>query len=669
MAEAVGLMRVATPGEVDRLEREKAAISDKALGAEAFRSSLANHIHAAFERARNHQESEGIKEQLLSALRTYRGEYSPEKLREISAFAGSRVYARLTAVKCRGAAAILRDIYLTSERPWFLGPTPEPVVPGQTAASVMQLVQAEVETLRSAGQQVDPQAVEDRVTTLMDAAKKAERRKAELEADKATLKLEDRLREGGFYKALSEVLVDLPIFLFACMKGPVVRKVSTFKWLPDGNKEMVDEPRMFWERVSPFDLYFSPGASEVSRATILERVRLTRDELFDLIGLPGYDEDAIRRVLGDMSTGGAGGLMTWMTYFESERATLERRENPLFDSEMLYIDALEYSGTVRGQWLLDWGVPEREVPDPDREYFATCWMINNDIIKAQVSPNPSQRPNYYITSFEKVPGSLYGHGLPNILNDIQEVANATLRALVNNLAIASGPQVIVDDERIAVGADSDSLYPWKRWHVVSDPLSQGSKPVDFFQPVDNSQSLLGVYKEFTNMADEISAIPRFLTGSQRTGGAAATASGLAMLMGNASKVMQNVAANVDEDIIEPAVQALYDMVMLTDPGELRGDENVIVRGVTNAIQREQDRMRQLEFLQMTANPIDMQIIGPRGRASVLRAVAENLGLEYESIVAEDEEMLKMLEQQNQQQQPAGPSQPKPQTQTPLVGAP
>ncbi len=284
-------------------------------------------------------------------------------------------------------------------------------------------------------------------------------------------------------------------------------------------------------------------------------------------------------------------------------------------------------------------------------------LIANEVIKATIEPNPRQRPNYYVTSFEKIPGSIYGNGLPEILSDIQDVVNATLRALVNNLGIASGPQVVVDHQRIAPGADGDSLYPWKRWRVVADPLTPSSqKPVDFFQPQSNSQELLGVYKEFTNMADEVSAIPRYLTGSQRTGGAAATASGLAMLMNNSSKVMQSVAGNIDEDVFKPVLEQLYDLVMLTDPGKLRGDENIVVKGVANSIQKEQDRVRQLEFLNMTANPLDAQIIGPKGRATVLRAVAENLGLEYEDVVGDDEQMAQLLQQQ---QMPGGPMAPDP----------
>lgn len=70
-------------------------------------------------------------------------------------------------------------------------------------------------------------------------------------------------------------------------------------------------------------------------------------------------------------------------------------------------------------------------------------------------------------------------------------------------------------------------------------------------------------------------------------------------------------------------------------------------------------MRQLEFLQLTANPIDMSIIGPEGRANVLRSVASNLGLEHERTVPDDEDMMArmMMAQQQQQAVPGQPGQP------------
>jgi hypothetical protein len=254
------------------------------------------------------------------------------------------------------------------------------------------------------------------------------------------------------------------------------------------------------------------------------------------------------------------------------------------------ITCLEYHGNVQGKHLLEAGMTKKQIPDKDRDYMVQAWLIGRYIIKVQLSPRPRKRHPYFITSFEKVPGTPVGNGLPDILSDVQDVANATLRSLVNNISIASGPQVVVRDDRVSADEDGDEIYPWKRWHMTADPMGSSSgseKPVDFFQPNSNAQELLQVYQQFLQMADDLSAIPRYMNGGGPGGGAGRTASGLAMLMGNASKILQTVAANIDRDVTTPALQGLYDLVMLTDQsGLLTGEETVRVLGVTVAIQRE-----------------------------------------------------------------------------------
>lgn len=630
-----GILRVVSPAATQAAERKAQEESNAATSDEMVLSEIAGHIRRRFDVAWRHRQSQNIDRRLIESLRTYRGEYTPQKLAEIKQFSGSEVYARLTSQKCRGATALLKDIYMSGERSWAIAPTPNPEVPGDIADSLEQLVQMEVMTAQQGGEQISAQQIDERKRQLQEEAKKVEKKRAVEAAFKAQSTMDDYLHEGGFYRALGEILTDLPIFPYAVLKGPVVRNSTELNWRKDGGLEVVEEPKMFWERVSPFDFFWAPNATKIENAYIIERVRLTRAELYDMIGQPGYDEDGIRDILARSGNGGVGLGHQWRQYFETERAQLEDREQFALDDDT--ITALEYHGTVRGQWLLDWGMPKRTIKDKDREYFVTAWLVDNRVIKVHVNPAPRQRPMYYVTSFEKVPGSLIGNGLPTMLEDVQDVANATLRALVNNLSIASGPQVVINQERSAPGSDTTSLYPWKRWYVNSDPFQNAvEKPIDFYQPESRSAELLNVFKEFSNMADEISALPRYLTGSQRTGGAAATSSGLSQLMGNASKVLMSVASNIDSDLIKPALSDFYDMLMLTQPDVLRGDEDVIVRGVTAAMQREQDRVRQLEFLQVTANPIDMQILGPPGRTAILRSLAKNLGLDHEQIIPEQQ---------------------------------
>lgn len=651
-----GLLRVVSPAELDAQDQARADANATPDNPE-LDTGLSGYIRTQWNTFKMHRDraTGGWSNRLLDALRVFNGTYDPVQLADIQKFGGSMVYARIIAMKCRGASALLRDVYLSGERPWALRAADDPDLPPEVVQSVSKLVSVESQTLAGAGQPPDPAAMRDRAMQLMEAARTAAKKRARKQADIAEDKIDEILNEGGFYKALAEFIIDLPLFPFAAIKGPVVRIVPTIDWSQAGNgtATVVNKPRLFWTRTSPFDLWWTPGASDIEDAAVIERTRVSRADLNDLLDLPGYNVEALREIL-DLY--GRGGLNDNWDMTDAERANQENRENPQYNQSGL-ISCLEFHGNVQGRILLENGFTAEQVPDELRDYFVQAWMIDRWIIKAQLSPSPRKRHPYYITSFEKVPGTPVGNGLPDILHDIQEVANAALRSLVNNLSISSGPQVVVNDDRLTSDEDGEELYPWKRWHVTTDPMgsSSAAKPIDFFQPQSNAQELLGVYEKFSQIADEISAIPRFVNGNSAGGGAGRTASGLAMLMGNASKILQTVAANIDRDVLDPALSGLFDMIMLTDEsGMLTGEEQIRVMGVNVTIQRETQRSRQLEFLQTTANPIDSQIVGVKGRGVLLRAISQTLGLPGEEIVPSDAELEALTKQaQAAQMQQAG----------------
>lgn len=644
------LLRVVSPGQLDRdiAERDKIAaqIEDQrkqAIDAEEL-TGLASHIRGLFEQFSRHRNNAtaGWSTRLVQSLRAFNGEYDPTKLADIRRFGGSEVYARITAMKCRGASSLLRDVYLSADRPWGLEPPDDPKIPEDILKTITSLVNGEVQSMSMMGEQVGVDKIRDRTAQLVEGARQAAKKRAAMQAKVAEEKIDEMLKNGGFYKALSEFITDLPLFPFAVMKGPVVRVLPEVTW--ESNQAVIKNvPKLTWTRVSPFDVWWTPGVSDIEDASILERIRFTRADLNDLLDLPGYNEDGIRAVLEEY---GSGGLTDFIDTTDSERADQESRENPQMNQSGL-ITGLEFTGNIQGQMLLDEGMPKNKIPDPLRDYFVQAWLVGRHIIKVQLAPSPRKRHPYYITSFEKVPGTPVGNGLPDILSDVQESGNATLRALVNNMSIASGPQVVVNMDRIDAADNAQELFPWKRWMVNADPMgNHGSeKPIDFFQPDSNAQELLGVYQKFVDMADELSAIPKYLQGSGAGGGAGRTASGLAMLMGNASKILQTVAANIDNDVLDPLLDGLYDIIMLTDTsGLLTGSEQVRVLGATVAAQRETLRARQLEFLQLTNNPTDIQIMGPKGRAEVLRSVSRDIGIDGAKIVPSADDM----EQQQKQ---------------------
>jgi hypothetical protein len=648
MAENQGLLRIVTPDELATKERQEIETAQK-LRADEQRArteytDLRRYIDQQWAISRDHRNSRGINDRIMASLRTFNGQYDPRQLGEIRKFGGSEVYARIVGTKARGATALLRDVYFGAERPWNLDPTPSPTTPEDIMSAIPKLVQMEAQTLAQAGQPVTPEMMMERQKQLVKAAEDATRRKAEDEAKRAESALDDFLTEGGFYTAFSQFLVDLPLFPFAVIKGPSVRMVEDVVW-EDGKAIIKKRPRLVWSRVSPFDFYWTPGVADITEGSVFERLRWTRKNLNDLIGLPGWDQNSVRACLTEYDMGVRG----WLDTFDSERAIEEDREDPNFNRSGM-IDALEFHGNVQGKLLLDWGMDKEQIQDPDLDYHVQAWVCGQFVLKVQITPSPRKRHPYFITSFEKVPGTPMGNSLCDILSDIQDVANASLRNLVNNMSLASGPQVVIMDNRFAVVEDTDELYPWKRWHMADEPGQGALPPVSFYQPQSNAAELLGVYEKMTQIADELSAIPRYVTGSGASGGAGRTASGLSMLMNNATKVLQQVAHNIDMDIMHSMLQSLYDLLMLTRPGLLHGDEQIVVRGVSTVMAREAERARQLEFLQLTSNPMDMQIMGMEGRAEVLRAIADDLGMNVDRVVPTQEMMAERQKQTLQAQQ-------------------
>jgi len=639
---------------------------------------LEGYIRTQFDMMVRHRNTvAGWSDRMLAALRTFQGQYDPTKLSEIRRFGGSEVYARLTAAKCRGASSLLRDVYLGAERPWGLNPPADPAIPDAVMSSIENLVQQEVNNAMlgapavppvvdpASGAQMTPgtpaipgkmpptDQIQERIFQLMQSARDAAKEHAKEQTEISEEKLDEILTQGNFYTAFAEFLTDMPIFPFGCIKGPTVRMVLDVQWQDTqdtgtgsagGRRQAIQvrRPRLWWDHVSPFDLWWTPGVADIEDAQIIHRLRVTRTDLNDLIGLPGYDSNAIRAVLDHY--GRQGFIENWDST-DATRAVLESRESPIYNMSGL-ITTLEFHGNVQGRMLLEYGFTSREIPDPLRDYAIQAWLIGNYLIKVQLSPSPRRRHPFYITSFEKIPSTPVGNGIPDIISDLQEVANASLRSIVNNMSIASGPQVVINEDRLAGDANSDDLYPWKRWRTTNPAVSGSTEPaVNFFQPQSNAQEHLVVFNAFYGLADDMSAIPKYLSGNSPGGGAGRTASGLAMLMGNASKILQTVCANIDRDVMQPLLRNLLDLVLMTDTsGLLSGEEEVMPKGVEVAIQRETLRQRQLEFLQLTQNPIDLQIIGPKGRANVLRAVSTGIGLDGEQIVPSKEEIDQQQEQ-------------------------
>lgn len=640
MVSALGLIRVVPNSELVKQERETARQAAYEANLKPMLQGLAKHVMECWETARDAKNT--VSPRLLRAQRARMGEYEPAKLAKIREYGGSEEYARVTANKCRIVEAWLRDVFLgQTEKPWTLNPTPKPDFPPDTEQQVRTQVSMEVAAIYAqTGQLPSPEMVRAELAAQLEAFEERLRDEARKSTARMERVMDDQLIQGGFHQSLADFIADFVTYPSAIFKGPVLRRKKTLTWknAQGGavSPEVTDEVSPEFERVDPFRVYPSPGSSTPQDGFFIEHQTFAYQDLYELIGAPGFNEEAIRAVLSECK---GGGLQNWLGFVEDgEEESLDDVPREL-KRRVYNIDCLEFHGPVKGQDLLDWGIEPEEIDDPDATYESCVWLVGNWVIKAQLNYDPLGLRPYYKTSYEEIPGEFWGMSLPDILDDVQGVVNAAVRSLVNNMGMASGPQVAVNVDRLPADEEITSLTPWKIWQVTDSQYGSSAPAIDFFQPSTNVNELLSVIERFYQFADDFSLVPRYMAGSDKVAGAGRTASGLSMLMDAANKGLKGVVANIDLRIIKPLLEKLYahNMMYLPD-NTAKGDAQVVARGAVSLMQLETLQLRRNEFLQVTANPIDSQIVGLGGRAEILREVAKGLEMDVSKIIPPREQL-------------------------------
>jgi len=600
---------------------------------------LADHITGCWQAAQNSKIE--MEQRLLKCMRQRNGVYDPDDLAKIRKHGGSEIYMMLTNMKCRAAEAWIKDVMIPAgERPWSFEHTPIPDLPEEVSANIEKVVSLEAyRAVREIGPEaLSPQGISKIIKRLKDEKLKEEIELAKQTAANMERYVEDQLVEGKYYHALSEFITDLVTYPAAFMMGPVVKQRKSLVWTKNDFGQPVPSVGKKLKReyidVSPFDIYPSPGAKHVQDGYLIHRLKYRRSDLESLKGVPGFSSQTIDAVLLDY---GRGGLKDWL-WTDQQRAEGEATPQEYIDPEPIF-HVLLFWGQAQGDMLREWGMTEKQVPDLTKNYDISAMQIGRYLIMARLNESPLGMRPYYSACYENQNNSIWGKALPELMRDIQRLCNATARALVNNMGIASGPQVDVQTDRTEAGEDVEDIYPWKIWKTKSDKQGRNRQAVTFFQPDMNAEPLIKVYDYFFKQASEVTGIPAYIYGSENVGGAGKTASGLSMLMNAASKTMKGVVFHVDQGVIIPSVTYHWVHVMLYDENiDKTGDINVRARASDHLIMQEQLQMRRNEYLNNTNNPTDMAIIGLKGRAAMHREQVKSLKMAVDEVVPTKEMM-------------------------------
>lgn len=596
-----------------------------------FESELVRHIRHHWELNRNAKIR--IDDELLEDIRAKNGRYHPQKLTQIRNQGGSEIYMMITATKMRAAASWIKDIVMPEDdKAWGIEPTTIPDLPEWAEKAIQERMEA------MGGDEMQAETLRELLNVELNM-------QAQASSDAMENKIGDQLEESKYAQLMNSIIDDFTTFSACLIKGPSVKKVKTLKWNQGFGSitPIAGEERMpGFSRVSPFDAYPSPQAEEIDDGNFIEHLRYSRGELYNLIGTKDYRDDQIREVL----THYGEGLREWL-WQDTERNENERKHHWWRDGKNGLIDGLHYWGSVQGKTLQQWDI---DVEDPLGEYQIEAILIGRYIIRVVINNDPLGRRPYHKACYDPVPGSFWGNSIRYLMNDIQEFCNATARALVNNMAMASGPMMEVNYERLSPLEDELEIYPWKVWQTRGAEVGAGNT-VQFFQPESNANELMAVYDRFEIKADDATSIPRYSHGNEKVGGAGTTASGLSMLMNSAAKGIKAAIQNFDFGITRPAIEMMYYFNMMTSKDmSIKGDSKVVARGANALLLKDMAQSRRNEFLAITNNPVDMEIIGQEGRADILRAVADDF--EMPGIVPPKEVIRMKMQQQAENPPPS-----------------
>tara|TARA_R110000772_G_scaffold3256_1_gene11746 strand:+ start:2160 stop:4328 length:2169 start_codon:yes stop_codon:yes gene_type:complete len=590
----------------------------------SFENRLSSYVRSCWDEAKVAKAV--ITERLLKCERQRRGEYDPERLADINRVGGSDIFMMLTDVKCRAAESWIRDVMLNQQdRVFDLKVSSYPTMPPEMRSNIVDLIKTEAEDFIAQGGELHPETFRARMEEVHEITTQKMKDEAEDAARRMGSKIEDQLEAGAFNTELKKFITDYTTFPTAVVKGPIIKRAKNMAWGPDFTPIVVTSYQERFERVSPYDIFPAPASTGVNDAYLIHRHRLSLRAIETMRGTPGVNEDELATVI---SRFGISGYRTWIQG-DNERRVLAGKpfRYPLMSGE---IETVEFWGSVPGTLLLEWGI-EDEV-DPDDIYEINAWWTDGCLWKCVLNPDPLGDRPYHIASWEDIPDSFWGFALGEIMRDTQIMCNAAARSIANNMSIASGPQVEIAIDRLPDGEQITEIYPWKIWQTTSDRTGGGQPAVRFFQPNMNAGELMQVFSTFAKQADEVTGIPNYVYGSSNVSGAGRTASGLSMLMDNASKGIKQAIANIDT-IVSGIVQKLYlhNMMFDQDP-YIKGDFKVVAKGAMGLLHKETLQMRRNEFLMATNNPVDSQITGVEGRAYLLREAARGLQMDTSKIV-------------------------------------
>lgn len=465
---------------------------------------------------------------------------------------------------------------------------------------------------------------------------------AKLAAERMNKLIKDQLIEAGAIKSLRKTVFEMALFGTGVMKGPFTVQKNYDKWTKEGEERIYSPIRRkipHVDHVSIWRFYPDPNATCLEDAEyVVEEHVLNRIQLRDLGNRPFFNPMAI-----------SDAIKAGPNYTDQEIDSRIKTEDTQTSVNQSKYSVLEFWGIITGDEARQAGLP---IDEDLFEVQVNAWVCGPYLLRLVLNPFQPFRIPYQAVPYEVNPYSIFGVGVAENMDDSQSGMNGSARMAVDNLALAGNLVFDIDESALAPGQDT-TIYPGKKFVRNSGMPGQAIFGLKFPNTApDNMQ----MFDRFRQLADESTGLPSYSHGYTGVTGMTRTAAGMSMLMGAASQNIKTVIRNIDEFLLKPLGNAMFQWNMQFYEGDLNieGDLEVLALGSSSVMQKEVRSQRLLMFMQNASN----QIVAPRVRwSAVLKEFAKTLDLDPREVIADDEEALlyaKIIGTMNMSQGEVGP---------------
>jgi hypothetical protein len=577
----------------------------------------------------------------LKAYRNYRGLYGPEMA--FRSNEKSKVFVKITKTKVLASfGQIIEVLFAQGKFPLGVSPTsvpeniaekahlnpkqqqqqqpqqqPDPygfngdganIPPGATVNDLMKNLNQEYENL---GFEEGPSSTG---TPQIEPARMA--------AEQMQKLIHDQLEESKAITIMRHIFFEMALLGTGILKGPFTdsKEYNLFSTAEDdeGNVQRIHATKVkavpSIEAISCWDFYPDPNATNINDCEyVIQRHSYNKAQFENLGKKPMFNSEAIQECLEmgpNYQTRG----------FESSLYDKENITN-IYKNRF---EILEYWGTIDKKTADECGLVYNTNSDV---IHINAWVCGNKVLRLIENPFTPVRLPYLVCPYELNPYQFFGIGIPENMEDSQQVMNGHARMAIDNLALAGNLVFDVDETMLVPGQDM-KVFPGKIFRRQS---GQPGAAIHGLKFPNTAYENLQMFDKFRQLADEATGIPSYSHGATGVQSTTRTAAGMSMLMGAAALSIKTVIKNIDDYLLKPLGESLFhwNMQFNDDSPHIIGDLEIKAQGTASLMQKEVRSQRLMTFMQTASNPA----LAPFVRwHTCLKEIAKSLDIDPDQLI-------------------------------------